>query len=77
MDSNNKGKTFYVLGRAMSLAFFMVGATVGGYLVGSYLDSRFGTAPKLMLVFSLMGIAAGFLEFYKVIKNLTAENKKP
>lgn len=76
MDSNNKGKTFYALGRAMSLGFFMVGSIVGGYLVGSYLDSRFGTAPKLMLVFSLMGIAVGFMEFYRVIKNIMAENKK-
>ena len=49
---------------------------VGGYLVGSYLDSRFGTAPRLMLIFLFLGIASGFLEFYRVAKKLQEEEEK-
>lgn len=78
MSPNNKRPpdTYIAYGRAISLGFFMVGAIVGCYFAGSYLDSRFGTAPKLMIIFVLMGIAAGFMEFYRVLKKLSA-NKKP
>ncbi|HCN20538.1 MAG TPA: hypothetical protein DIS73_09750 [Planctomycetia bacterium] len=54
----------------------MVGSIVGCYFVGSYLDSRFGTTPKLMITFVMLGIAAGFVEFYRVLKKLSA-NKRP
>lgn len=65
-----------VLQRATGLGFFMVGSVVGGYLVGSYLDSRFGTTPRLMLIFLFLGIASGFLEFYRVAKKLQEEEEK-
>lgn len=35
-------------------------ATVLGWAIGNWLDGRFGTAPWLMLLFLLFGIAAGF-----------------
>ncbi|MFN3467651.1 MAG: AtpZ/AtpI family protein [Candidatus Brocadiales bacterium] len=63
------------LQRALGLGFFMVGSIVGGYLVGSYLDSRFGTAPWLMLVLLFMGIISGFLEFYRVAKKIQEEDR--
>lgn len=72
----NDGTPRPVLQRAMGLGFFMVGSVVGGYLVGSYLDSRFGTTPWLMLTFLFLGIASGFLEFYKVAKKLQEEEEK-
>lgn len=62
--------------RTAGLGFFMVGSIVGGYLVGSYLDSRLGTSPYLLLVFLLLGIAGGFLEFYRTVRNLMSENKR-
>jgi F0F1-type ATP synthase assembly protein I len=75
---NNKRPpdTYIAYGRAISLGFFMVGSIVGCYFVGSYLDSRFGTTPKLMITFVMLGIAAGFVEFYRVSKKLSA-NKRP
>lgn len=77
MGSNDKRppNTFIAYGRAISLGFFMVGAIVGCYFVGSYLDSRFGTSPKLMIAFVLMGIAAGFVEFFRVLKKLSADKR--
>lgn len=65
-----------VLHRALGLGFFMVGSIVGGYLVGSYLDSRFDTSPWLMLALVFMGIASGFLEFYRVAKKIQEEEEK-
>ena len=56
-------------GRMMSLAFRMVSELVGGILagvgIGWVLDRFLGTSPILLIVFSLLGTAAGF---WNVIK---------
>jgi F0F1-type ATP synthase assembly protein I len=36
-------------------------ATLIGYFFGRWLDGVFGTAPWLMAIFSIFGIAGGFL----------------
>jgi F0F1-type ATP synthase assembly protein I len=58
------------------IGFMMAACILGGYFVGSYLDSKFDTAPWLMLVFLLLGIAAGFIEIYNIMKKLTKEPGK-
>ncbi|MEE9583964.1 MAG: AtpZ/AtpI family protein [Candidatus Brocadiales bacterium] len=75
MPKNGKD-SIRLLSRTAGLGFFMVGSIVGGYLVGSYLDSYLGTSPYLLLVFLLLGIMAGFLEFYRTIRNLVSEKKR-
>lgn len=51
-------------GKAMSLAFRMVSEFIGGILVGVgigwVLDKALGTSPVLLIIFSLLGTAAGF-----------------
>ena len=37
-----------------------------GYFFGRFLDGHLGTAPWLMIVFSLFGIAAGFLNLFRI-----------
>ncbi len=37
-----------------------------GYWMGTQLDKLFGTAPYLMGLFSLFGIAAGFLNLFRM-----------
>jgi F0F1-type ATP synthase assembly protein I len=44
-----------------------------GYFFGSWLDKKFGTTPWLMLVFTLMGIAAGFIEMFKLAQQLSKD----
>lgn len=44
-----------------------------GYGIGYYLDKFFHTSPYLMLLFTVLGMIAGFLELYKVVKVI---NKK-
>lgn len=41
-------------------------AIVIGYWIGTKLDQLFGTKPWLMLLFLLFGIAAGFLNLYRI-----------
>jgi len=43
-----------------SVGLEMAVATVIGWGFGFWLDKRFGTYPVLMLIFLLLGVAAGF-----------------
>lgn len=44
-----------------------------GYLFGSWLDTKFGTSPWLMLLFTLIGIAAGFMEMLRILRMISEE----
>lgn len=51
-----------------SLAFaFPVSIAAGAY-AGYYLDGKLQTFPWLTIILLLVGIAAGFLNFYRAIK---------
>jgi len=39
-----------------------------GFGVGYWLDTKLGTKPLLMLVFGILGVAAGFLNIYRTVK---------
>ena len=71
MDQKDSDSTFRALWVTSGIGFMMAACILSGYYVGSYLDSKFDTAPWLMLVFLLLGIAAGFTEIYNIMKKLT------
>jgi F0F1-type ATP synthase assembly protein I len=51
-----------------SLAFaFPVSISVGAF-IGYYLDGKLGTFPWLLIVFLFVGVAAGFLSLFRVVK---------
>lgn len=52
-----------------SIGINLVAATFIGLFIGLYLDKLFSTSPWLMLIFLVLGIAAGF-------KNLFAQAKR-
>jgi ATP synthase protein I len=47
-----------------------------GLALGVWLDSQLGTFPWLALVFMVMGVAAGFLNYYRFVKQQQDEDKK-
>jgi F0F1-type ATP synthase assembly protein I len=55
------------VGKYMSLAFVIPGATLAGYIIGFLLDKLFGTT-FLRIVFLFIGIAAGFLELFRTLQ---------
>lgn len=57
-------KFIRMMGVLSTVGITMVVATVIGYFLGVYLDRVFGTAPWLMIVFLIFGIAAGFKNLY-------------
>ena len=61
--------TYQQLGTLLSVGMVFPISIVIGYGMGYYLDKWLGTS-FLKLVFLLIGIAAGFLGFYRAIQQL-------
>lgn len=80
LNQKDSRSTLRALGVTGGIGFTMAASILGGYFLGSYLDSKFGTAPWLLIVFLLMSITAGFLEVYNILKKAMREttnnNKK-
>ncbi len=68
------------LGQAMNLGFRVLAefvAAVGvGTLIGWQLDAWFHTGPILLIVFLMLGTAAGFLNVYRLAVGSTGSNRK-
>jgi ATP synthase protein I len=58
------------------LGFVLGALMVLGWLLGQYLDRRFGTGPWLSLVGSLVGMGAGFFEIYTVVTRAEREDAR-
>jgi ATP synthase protein I len=63
-------KFFRMIGVLSTVGITMVAATVIGFYAGYALDRFFGTSPWLMLVFLLLGIAAGFKNLFDQVKKI-------
>ena len=61
-------------GLASSIGIVLVVSIVIGWAFGSWLDTKLGTSPWLMLVFTLLGIAAGFIEMIRIAQQLSKED---
>jgi len=64
VEKNNKSRMFAY----SSLGLVFPVSIAVGLFIGYFLDSFFNTAPILLIIFTLYGVAAGFYNFFKVIK---------
>ncbi|WP_072394979.1 AtpZ/AtpI family protein [Hyphomicrobium sp. CS1GBMeth3] len=61
------------MGQAMKIAIeLVVGIAVGGF-IGKVLDDQFGTAPWFLILFLMLGFAAGLLNIIRTARRLQAE----
>ncbi len=51
----------------MTVGTMLVACVVCGYLLGSFLDGKFGTSPWLVVAGVLLGTAAGFVELFRTV----------
>ncbi len=70
-DDNDRG--LMPIWRLSSIGIEMGVAVFIGWLVGHYLDRWLGTDPWMMIVFALLGIAAGFKGMIAAAKEATAD----
>lgn len=75
-DTDDKEETYRIIGLVGSFGFTMAGSMAGAYFLGGYLDKKFNTSPWLTLCLIMLAIIGNFIEFFKLIKKLFAENRK-
>ena len=59
---------------ATTIPLIMVAAPFVGYFIGKLLDRLLGTAGIMAVIFLLLGVAAGGLEAYRLIKEISKED---
>ena len=70
LDERARGAAF---GQATKIAVeLVVGIAIGG-LIGRVLDQQFGTGPVLLIVFLLLGFAAGLMNVVRTARRMQAE----
>ncbi len=71
MNKKKDYKTFVQMGQASSVGILMVASTAIGYFFGGWLDGKLHTDPWLMIIFTVLGVIAGFLEIAKIVIRLS------
>jgi ATP synthase protein I len=70
-DKKEKSEIFRYLGIASTVGINLVISTFIGFAVGYYLlDKFFNTFPWLTVIFTLLGIVAGFKYLFKVASRI-------
>jgi ATP synthase protein I len=67
LDKETK-KSAIQMAYASSIGISMALAIFGCFFLGTWLDRKLGTKPYFTLLFLLIGIAAGFRNFYVLMK---------
>ncbi len=75
-DDNKKGKLkpFRDLYLISAIGIQLVVSIFIGLAFGVYLDNKFGTTPIFIFIFLLFGIAAGFINLFRVSKGYKNKN---
>jgi ATP synthase protein I len=71
LSDEESAKRSSALGKAFQLSVELVAGVFVGGLAGWALDGWFGTSPLFLLVFLLLGIAAGFLNVIRAARGMS------
>ena len=61
-------------GMLSTIPFLMVVPPIAGLLIGRFIDRKLGTQPAFIIVFLVLGFAAGVREVAIVLKRANAQN---
>jgi ATP synthase protein I len=64
------------IGQLASIGISIVVATFIGFGLGYFIDTYFGTRPVFMIIFLLLGVAAGFVGALRTINSTEKDVKK-
>jgi len=70
-------KTFMQAIMASLIGYQVAFAPFIGVAIGVFLDSKFGCFPYMTIIWLLIGIAAGGLNYYRFTKQQQEESKRP
>lgn len=68
-EENNKKEDglYRQIGSLSTIGINLVVATLVGFGMGYYMDKWFGTKPILMIIFTIIGVAAGFKIIFETV----------
>lgn len=72
---NNRQSGYRQIALATTIPLIMLAAPAVGYFIGRYLDRLLGTEHIMMVIFLLLGLVAGGVETYRLIKEIVKEEK--
>lgn len=62
------------LAEMSSIGLMLPSSIAVGLFLGYFLDRRLGTAPWLLLAFTVLGIASGLLSLFRALKKYMKED---
>lgn len=62
------------VGLLTAIPFVLLAGPALGYLLGSWLDRRFGTAPVFLIIMIILGFVAAGRETYQLIRRASRED---
>lgn len=71
---DNKQSGYRQIAIATTIPFIMLAAPAVGYVIGMYLDKWLGTIKIMSVICLLLGVAAGGVEAYRLIKEISKED---
>jgi ATP synthase protein I len=75
-SNSSKSRAFFRAAQLASLGLEMGVSVAIGLGIGYLLDRWLGTKPWLMLVFILLGVAAGFRSMFEAARRATASKER-
>ncbi len=73
MNLDDSRSTYRALGLTSGIGFVIAACLAGGYFGGSYLDTKFGTEPWLLIASLLLCLTAGVVEICNMLKKAMKE----
>ncbi len=68
-NEDEKYKQWRNYGALSGLGMLFFSSVVVGYLIGNFLDKKFGTEPWFVVIFVTLGSVAAFVEMLKLVKS--------
>jgi F0F1-type ATP synthase assembly protein I len=69
------GQVYREVAPYLTLGFQLAAAVIVFFLIGWWLDSRYGTSPTFQLVGLVIGAVGGMINFFRTISRLTKQDK--
>jgi ATP synthase protein I len=73
LSDEEAGRRGSALGKAFQLSVELVAGVFVGGLIGWFLDNWLGKSPLFLLIFLLLGIAAGFLNVIRAARAMSGK----
>jgi ATP synthase protein I len=61
-------------GLASSIGLVLVVSTAIGFAFGWWLDGKLGTDPWFTLLLTILGMVAGFVEVFRIVKRISEDD---